>query len=64
MKVEEQQKVLRITRQIDVDIFLLEPTNYPGLRRFFQLVRSGDDEQIVLQPPGQNEPGDGVPHPW
>jgi Domain of Unknown Function with PDB structure (DUF3857) len=52
MKIEDQQKIVRITRQLDVDIFILEPAAYPGLRRFFQLIRSSDEDQIVLQPPG------------
>jgi len=52
MNVEANQKTLHITRQLDNDIFILEQSNYSALRRFFQLVRSGDEEQIVLQPPG------------
>lgn len=55
MNVEDQQRTLRITRQLDVDIFILEAANYPGLRRFFQQVRSSDEEQIVLQPPVPHE---------
>ena len=52
MNVEDNQKTLHITRQLDSDIFILEQSNYSALRRFFQLVRSGDEEQIVLQPHG------------
>jgi hypothetical protein len=52
MNVEDNQKTLHITRQLDSDIFILEQSNYPALRRFFQLVRSGDEEQIVLPPHG------------
>jgi hypothetical protein len=52
MNVEDNQKTLHVTRQLDSDIFILEQSNYSALRRFFQLVRSGDEEQIVLQPHG------------
>ncbi len=52
MNVEDNQRTLHITRQLDNDIFILEQSNYSALRRFFQLVRSGDEEQIVLQPAG------------
>ncbi len=55
MNVEDNQRTLHITRQIDNDIFILEQSNYSALRRFFQLVRSGDEEQIVLQPPGRHD---------
>jgi hypothetical protein len=33
-----------------VDILVLEAKYYPALRNFFQIVRTGDEEQIVLQP--------------
>jgi uncharacterized protein DUF3857 len=52
MKVENDQEILHITRRVTNDIFILEQSNYSALRRFFGLVRSGDEQQIVLQPPG------------
>jgi hypothetical protein len=53
--VEDNPKTLHITRQLDNDIFLLQRTNYPALRRFFQLVRLADEEQIVLLPPAVSD---------
>jgi len=41
---------LRLTRKISLDILILEPKYYTALRTFFQVVRSGDSEQVVLQP--------------
>jgi hypothetical protein len=29
---------------------MVDPKSYPVLRSFFQVVRSGDDQQVVLQP--------------
>jgi hypothetical protein len=40
----------RLTRKLDIDLLLLEPKFYAPLRNFFQAVRTGDGEQIVLQP--------------
>ena len=49
LKIEDNKGILRITRQLNVDVLLLEQKYYPALRNFFQVVRSGDEEQIVLQ---------------
>jgi hypothetical protein len=57
-KVENNNNnnALHITRRLDIDILLLEAANYPRLQSFFQLVRSSDEEPIVVQPPGsQNQ---------
>jgi len=32
------------------DLMLVPKENYPTLRMFFQLIRTGDEEQVVLQP--------------
>ena len=50
LKVEDDKKAVHVTRKLSVDILLLEPKYYGALRNFFQVVRSGDEEQIVLQP--------------
>jgi hypothetical protein len=50
LKVENLNGNLHITRKFGVDILLLEAKYYPALRGFIQKVRSGDEEQIVLQP--------------
>jgi hypothetical protein len=50
LKVEGGQKALHLTRQLKVDFMILDTKYYPALRIFFQSVRTGDEEQIVLQP--------------
>jgi hypothetical protein len=50
LKVENNQGTLHLTRQLNWDFLLLEVKYYPALREFFQMVRTTDDEQIVLQP--------------
>ena len=50
LKVENGKDTLHITRKLSVDILLLEAKYYGALRNFFQVVRTGDDGQIVLQP--------------
>jgi len=41
---------LHLTRKLRVNFLILETKYYPALRNFFQSVRNGDEEQIVLQP--------------
>jgi Domain of Unknown Function with PDB structure (DUF3857) len=48
--VEKGTGSLHLSRKLWVDILMLQPNYYPALRNFFQAVRSGDEEQIVLQP--------------
>lgn len=50
MKVEEQKGVLRLTRTLRSDLMMVPKDNYGALRVFFQAVRTGDEEQVVLQP--------------
>jgi Domain of Unknown Function with PDB structure (DUF3857) len=50
LKVENGKNTLHLTRMLNVDFLMLEPKYYPALRNFFQVVRTGDEEQIVLQP--------------
>jgi hypothetical protein len=45
---------LHLTRKLTVDFLILEPKYYGALRNFFQVVRTGDEEQIVLQPGSAN----------
>jgi hypothetical protein len=52
LKVENDKATLHLSRRLKVDMLLLPQKYYPALRSFFQVVRSGDDEQIVLQPIG------------
>jgi hypothetical protein len=52
LKVESDKGTVRLTRNLNIDLLLLEQKYYPVLRNFFQVVRTGDEEQIVLQPAG------------
>jgi hypothetical protein len=50
LKVEKGPRTLRLTRKLAFDVLLLDQKYYGTLRSFFQTVRTGDGEQIVLQP--------------
>jgi transglutaminase-like putative cysteine protease len=50
LKVEDAKGELHITRELRSDLGLIPASSYSALRRFFQAVRTGDEEQIVLQP--------------
>jgi hypothetical protein len=52
LKAENEKSTVHLNRQLKVDLLLLDPKYYPALRNFFQLVRTGDEEQVVLQPIG------------
>lgn len=41
---------LHLTRKLTVDIYLLDRGHYPAVRGFFQAVRSGDEQQIMIEP--------------
>ncbi len=50
IKVDQNAGTLRLTRKLTIDFVQLDPKYYTALRNFFQIVRTGDGEQIVLQP--------------
>jgi hypothetical protein len=50
LKAEGTNGSLHLKRTIRCDLFILPAEKYPVLRTFYQLVRSGDEQQIVLQP--------------
>jgi Domain of Unknown Function with PDB structure (DUF3857) len=50
LNAEKAANSLHVTRKVKVDVLFLETKYYPSLRNFFQVVRTGDEEQIVLQP--------------
>ena len=52
LKVENDKGSLHLERHLKSNLTFLEPKYYGALRNFYQTVRSGDDEQIVLQPMG------------
>ena len=43
---------LHLNRLLNVDLVLVPVVNYPALRQIFQIVRTGDEEQVILQPGG------------
>jgi hypothetical protein len=49
-KAENDKGSVHLSRKLSVDTLLLENKYYPALRSFFQVVRTGDDQQVVLQP--------------
>ena len=51
-KVEDDKGTLHLTRLLRSDLLMLDAKYYPTLRAFYQKVRTGDEEQIVLQPAG------------
>jgi len=48
-KAENKDGSLHLTRVLRSDLILVPQDKYPALRNFFQLVRSGDEQQVVLQ---------------
>jgi PHD/YefM family antitoxin component YafN of YafNO toxin-antitoxin module len=50
LNVENKKTAVHITRMVRSDLYLVPKDTYPALRTFYQTVRSGDDQQIVLQP--------------
>lgn len=50
LKVEGKMNELHIARTLRSDLVVVPKDMYPALRTFYQVVRSGDDQQIVLQP--------------
>ena len=49
-KVESDKGKLHVTRLLDINFLMVASNQYGALRNFFQVVRTGDEEQIVLQP--------------
>ena len=50
LKVENKENTVHITRKLDLDVMYLQPKVYPALREFFQLLRTADEQQVLLQP--------------
>ena len=46
----KQSGSIHISRTLRSDLMMIPKENYLALRGFFQVVRTGDEEQIVLQP--------------
>ena len=52
MMVEEKNGTLHLSRLLRSELMMVPKENYVALRQFFQGVRTGDEEQVVLQPGG------------
>jgi hypothetical protein len=50
LKIDNNKNAVHISRTLRSDLFMVPKDTYPALRQFFQVVRTCDDEQIVLQP--------------
>lgn len=50
LNVENNKSSVHVQRKLTVDIVILESKYYAALRNFFQVVKTGDEEQVLLQP--------------
>jgi transglutaminase-like putative cysteine protease len=50
MNADEKNGTLHIERRLKIELTMLDPKYYPAVRSFYESVRTGDEEQIVLQP--------------
>jgi len=50
LKFEQKPGTLHISRVLRSDLIMIPKDSYPALRNFYQAVKSGDEQQIVLQP--------------
>ncbi len=56
LTVESKGGSLHLGRNLTLNMMLVQPEYYGSLRKFFQAVRSGDEQQIVLQQGGATAP--------
>ena len=52
MDAERKDNTLHLVRQLTVDLNFVDVQHYGALQGFFQRVRSGDEQQIVVSPMG------------
>jgi hypothetical protein len=50
LKFEQKSGTVHISRVLRSDLIMIPKNSYPALRNFYQAVKSGDEQQIVLQP--------------
>ena len=50
LSAESKNGTLHWNRRVSLDILMMQTKYYPALRNFFQTVRAGDEQQIVLLP--------------
>ena len=49
LKTEKDKGTIHLSRTLTIGFMLLDPKYYPALRTFFQSVRTGDSQQVVLE---------------
>lgn len=50
LHAENDKGTLRVKRALNMDVVLLEQKYYASLRNFYHMVRTSDEEQVILQP--------------
>jgi len=50
LDANNEKGTLHVNRVLNVDLMLLPADNYANLRKIFQIVRTDDEEQVILQP--------------
>jgi len=50
LSVDGANSTVHLQRTLRNDLYMVSADKYPALRSFYQLVRSADDQQVVLQP--------------
>ena len=50
LEAKNDKGTLHLNRVLNVNVILLAADKYSTLRRIFQIVRTGDEEQVMLQP--------------
>lgn len=54
LRADNDKGILHLNRTLDVDIMVVPQKNYGVLRNIYQLARTSDEEQAVLQPGAAN----------
>jgi hypothetical protein len=52
VQAENNKGALHLSRTLDLDLMILDQKFYSTLRNFFQVVRTDDEQQVILQPGG------------
>ena len=50
LTADNKNGALHWNRRVSLDILMMDTKYYPALQNFFQKVRTGDEEQVVLLP--------------
>ena len=52
LEAKNDKGSLHLSRVLNVDVLFLPPNTYANLRKIFQIVRTGDEQQVILLPGG------------